>query len=59
LKIAKLAGKQNVDFIDVGKVLLNNDDKINESLFLDGLHPNSEGYNKLAPGIRNHLIGKR
>ncbi|NQU53620.1 MAG: SGNH/GDSL hydrolase family protein [Bacteroidetes bacterium] len=57
LKIAQLAGKQNVNFIDVGGILLNDDDdKINESLFLDGLHPNSEGYHKLAPEIRNQLI---
>jgi lysophospholipase L1-like esterase len=55
LKIAQLAEKQNIIYIDVGKVLLNKDNKINESLFLDGLHPNSEGYNKLAPGIRKQL----
>lgn len=56
LKIAQLAGMQNVNFVDVGGVLLKEDGKINESFFLDGLHPNSEGYNKLAPGIRNQLL---
>jgi lysophospholipase L1-like esterase len=55
LKISQLTGMQNVDFINIGDVLLNDDGKINESLFLDGLHPNSEGYNKLAPQIRNQL----
>ena len=56
LKIAQLAGMENVNFVDIGGVLLNNDGKIDESLFLDGLHPNSEGYYKLAPAIRNQLI---
>jgi len=55
LDIAQLAGMLNVNYIDVGGVLLNNDGNIDESLFLDGLHPNSDGYNKLAPEIRNRL----
>jgi lysophospholipase L1-like esterase len=55
LKIAQLAGMQNVNFIDVGGVLLNDENKIDEALFLDGLHPNSKGYNKLAPEIRKQL----
>ncbi len=55
LQIAQLAGMQNVDFTDIGNVLLNNDGKIDESLFKDGLHPNSKGYSKLAPEIRTQL----
>lgn len=58
LKIAQLAGMQNVGFTDDGGVLLKEDGKIDESLFLDGLHPNEDGYNLLAPGIRNQLIKK-
>ena len=58
LKIAQLAGNQNVDYADIGGVLLKDDGKINESLFLDGLHPNEEGYSKLAPIIREKLVGK-
>lgn len=58
LKIEQLAAMQNIDFIDVGTVLLNEKGKIDESLFLDGLHPNTVGYNKLAPGIRKKLIEK-
>lgn len=58
LEIAKLAGMQNVSYTDVGGVLLQEDGKIDESLFLDGLHPNENGYNLLAPGIRNQLIKK-
>ena len=58
LSIAQLTGMQNTSFINPGTLLLNDDRKIDESLFLDGLHPNSEGYNKLAPEIRKNLIGK-
>jgi len=57
-KIARLAGNQNVDFIDIGGILLKDDGKIDESLFLDGLHPNEKGYAKLAPKIRAQLIKK-
>lgn len=56
LLLSQLAGMQNVDFIDVGSVLLNNKGKINESLFLDGLHPNEDGYKLLAPAIRDKLL---
>lgn len=33
---------------DIGCVLLTNDGKINEKMFVDGLHPNSEGYKLIA-----------
>jgi len=56
IKIARLAGNQNVDFIDIGGVLLNGYGKIDESQFLDGLHPNENGYAKLAPKIRAQLV---
>jgi lysophospholipase L1-like esterase len=58
LKITQLAGMQNVNFIEVGSLLLKNDGTIDESLFLDGLHPNSKGYSKLAPELRDQLIAK-
>lgn len=56
LQIAQLAGKQNVDFIEIGNILLKKDGKINESFFKDGLHPNEQGYSKLAPLIREALV---
>ncbi len=46
--IAHLASSHNVDFADIGRVLLTNDQKINQSLFSDGLHPNAKGYRKLG-----------
>ncbi len=55
LLIAQLADLMNVNFADIGTSLLNHDGKINESLFTDGLHPNKEGYLKLAPLITTQL----
>ncbi|MBT3382208.1 MAG: acetylhydrolase [Prolixibacteraceae bacterium] len=55
LDIAQLAGMENISFIDPGSVLLDINGNIDESLFLDGLHPNSNGYNILAPEIRKEL----
>ena len=56
LKIAQLAGEMQLDYSDVGTVLLQDDGKIDETLFSDGLHPNAEGYNKVAPKIRELLL---
>ncbi len=41
----------DVDFIDFGRLFLDKEDKIRESLFTDGLHPNAEGYQLLAVEI--------
>ena len=48
LKYARLAGDLNVRYADPGQALLKPDGKIDESLFTDGLHPNGEGYLKIA-----------
>lgn len=47
-KLAALTGKHNIRYANPGKVLLNADQKIDETLFSDGLHPNAEGYRKLG-----------
>jgi lysophospholipase L1-like esterase len=46
-KIAKLASENRLHYSDLGYILLNSEGKIDESLFSDGLHPNSKGYLKL------------
>ena len=46
-KIAKLASENRLHYSDLGYILLNSEGKIDESLFSDGLHPNSKGYRKL------------
>jgi lysophospholipase L1-like esterase len=48
LKYAWIAGKLNIRYADVGQDLLKPDGKIDESLFTDGLHPNAEGYRRIA-----------
>lgn len=44
-----------VKFADAGSLFLKQDQKINESLFSDGLHPNEAGYGKLGIFIGNQL----
>jgi lysophospholipase L1-like esterase len=54
-KITKLATTMKVTYINPGRVFLKASDKIDESLFSDGLHPNATGYNKLAPVLAGYL----
>jgi lysophospholipase L1-like esterase len=54
-RIAELAEEQKLLFIDPGPVLLGAGGKIDESLFLDGLHPNAAGYARLAPLLAGYL----
>ncbi|HEX8021096.1 SGNH/GDSL hydrolase family protein [Mucilaginibacter sp.] len=53
--ISELASQTQVRFINPGKLLLNNTGNIDESLFGDGLHPNGEGYRKLAISLVPYL----
>lgn len=39
------------DYVDVGVALLQEDGKIDESCFNDGLHPNNKGYGRIVDGI--------
>ena len=47
-KIARLAAELKVDFANPGARLLGRGGKIDESLFVDGVHPSAEGYAKIA-----------
>ena len=53
--IVKVSGLMNVRYLNAGKVLSNENGKINEALFTDGLHPNAEGYRKLAQIMSPYL----
>lgn len=44
-----LAKAKGIRFADPGKTLILKGGKIDESLFTDGLHPNEEGYSRIAP----------
>ncbi|QHT65712.1 acetylhydrolase [Rhodocytophaga rosea] len=53
--IAQASGELNVTYAEPGKGLVNTEGKIDESLFTDGLHPNEEGYRKLAESLKPYL----
>lgn len=54
-KISVLSNQPNMQFIDPGTALLQANQKIDESFFTDGLHPNEKGYEKLAQALLLHL----
>jgi lysophospholipase L1-like esterase len=56
LKISQLAGKMDVYYTDIGKELLNSANKIEDSYFSDGLHPNEKGYAILGPELKAYLL---
>jgi lysophospholipase L1-like esterase len=45
----------HVQYINPGNVLLASKGKIDESLFEDGLHPNTAGYEKLGGQLASYL----
>jgi len=55
LKISQMADLGNVAYKEVGRALLLQDGKLNESLFSDGLHPNEEGYKIIAKELVQNL----
>lgn len=54
-RIEKLAKAEKVRYINPGVALLNGRQKIDESLFSDGLHPNERGYRKLGVQLKTLL----
>jgi lysophospholipase L1-like esterase len=54
--IAKLSLAEKLTYVDVSELLVKSTDKkINESLFLDGLHPNEKGYDIIGAYIETKL----
>ncbi len=51
-KYARLAKDIGVRYADPGRALLSRGGRIDESLFVDGLHPNAEGYRRIAAGLK-------
>lgn len=58
-KIAAMAAKMKIKFINPGTTLLKKDKSIDESLFTDGLHPNETGYEKLGLVISRLLNSEK
>lgn len=56
--IQKIATGKQIQFADAGRLLLNSNNMIQESLFSDGLHPNAGGYEKLGAFIVSRLKSK-
>lgn len=50
-QISKMASRNRFTFLDIGNGLLTENGKIDESLFLDGLHPNEKGYSLIVNDI--------
>jgi len=55
LRISRLAADLRVVFGDIGSIFLNDEHKIRESLFSDGLHPNEAGYLKVREALKPFL----
>ncbi|WP_247234267.1 GDSL-type esterase/lipase family protein [Telluribacter sp. SYSU D00476] len=51
-RLAKLTEEMGINYLDAGKVLVKLDGTIDELLFTDGLHPNAEGYRRVAREYR-------
>ncbi|HUH46334.1 MAG TPA: GDSL-type esterase/lipase family protein, partial [Arenibacter sp.] len=55
-EIKDMAFLANVDYGDIGQVLLGKDQKIDLKFFTDGLHPNSKGYSILGRELKKLLL---
>ena len=53
--IGGLSTTENLTYADAGKLLVKADQKIDESLFSDGLHPNEMGYDRIGAFIEARL----
>ncbi len=54
-RLAAVKFNSKIQYADAGKLFLQEDKRIDESLFSDGLHPNEKGYEKLGEFIDSHL----
>lgn len=51
-----VAADRKVQVIDLTDVFIGKDGKIDEKLFSDGLHPNCEGYKRIAKVLRKYVM---
>lgn len=50
-----LSASPNVRVLDLSDTLVGKDGKIDEKLFSDGLHPNREGYERIARKLKRYV----
>lgn len=55
IKLQQALEEKTVTFIDLNPYLTNKNGSLNSSLFSDGLHPNQEGYQQIAKGLKKYL----
>lgn len=58
VEIANLATDLKIEYGDIGAIFLKSQQKIDESLFSDGLHPNEAGYLKMREALLPFLKGE-
>ncbi|AOM80845.1 acetylhydrolase [Pedobacter steynii] len=58
-RIATMLAKKRINYADAGTLFLNRNQRIEESLFSDGLHPNEDGYERLGKFISNRITVKK
>ena len=50
-----LSASPNIRVLDLSDTLVGKDGKIDEKLFSDGLHPNREGYERIARKLKRYV----
>lgn len=55
VKLQQVLKEKTAIYVDLTSCLTHKDGSINLSLFTDGLHPNQEGYNQIAKGLKKYL----
>ncbi|MNR35849.1 hypothetical protein D3C85_1537180 [compost metagenome] len=58
-RIAAILAKKGMKYGDAGPLFLNRNQRIEESLFSDGLHPNEDGYERLGKFISSRITVKK
>ena len=58
LQIAQISKAYEIAYADMGKAFLNKNNKIEEALFSDGLHPNAKGYKSLRKLLKPVIAGE-
>ncbi len=53
--LARICGERGLAFVDHTESLSGTDGHLDPNCYIDGIHPNDEGYRRLVDGLRPHL----